>query len=174
MSTSASDILEFLQDWTNSKRMLMENRLDDKNSNATGNLRASLFWKVRTTPTSVEMILEAADYWAYIDMGVEGTQSGSSLGGFKFKTEFPNTKMIGSIQEWIAYKGIGIRQSREQSTESVISAARKVAAGMSVSIKRKGIKATMFFSDNINEAAFADLTEAVMEQFGRKVFTQLP
>lgn len=172
--SSAKAIQNFLIDWTNSKRLLMEQRLDDRNSNATGNLRASLEWRVRVTPTSIECILEAADYWAYIDMGVKGVESGESRGGFQFKTIFPNRKMIDSLQKWIAFKGIPIRQSETQSTQSVIAQARKAAGGMSVNIKKRGITATMFFSDNINQQAFEDLTQAVMDQYGKEVFMQLP
>jgi len=172
--SSAKDIKEYLIDWTNQKRQEMEAVLDSKGSNATGNLRASLNWRVRVFPNSIECVLEAADYWAYIDMGVEGVESGQSLGGFKFKTIFPNRKMIASIQEWIAYKAIPIRESAEQSTDSVIDKAKKVAAAISVGVKKKGIKATMFFSDNINEPIFNELAEDMLLNYGRHIFKQLP
>jgi hypothetical protein len=172
--SNAKDIKEYLIEWTNERRTAMETILDSKGSNATGNLRASLNWRVRVFPNSIECVLEAADYWVYIDMGVEGTESGHSMGGFKFKNPYPNRKMIASIQEWIAYKAIPIRESAEQSTESVIDRARKIAAAMSVGVKKRGIKATMFFSDNINEPIFNQLANDMLENYGKEVFARFP
>lgn len=169
-------IENYLKEWSNKLIQRMESDLDaDKprrggessNSNATGNLRASMDWKIITLPNQVIARLQMADYYAYIDLGVAGTESGS--GSFQFKKNTVHPDMVDSIAEWISYKAIRVRTSNEQSTQSVLKQRQSMANGIAVNVKKFGISATGFFSNNINPTEIKKLTDDLLQNYATQL-----
>lgn len=163
----ANPILNYLQQWSDTITKKMENDLDRTNSNASGNLRAFTKWKVITLPNQVIARLQMPDYYAYIDLGVAGTESGS--GAFQFKKNTVHPDMVNSIAEWISYKAIRVRTSNEQSTQSVLKQRQSMAYGIAVNVKKHGIKATGFFSNNINPTEIKKLTDDLLQNFATEL-----
>jgi len=82
--------------------------------------------------------------------------------------------IIRSLQEWIASKGIQVRQSAQESSQTVQERNLSLAHAIAKKIHAKGFygnnsEGTGFFSRVINDQAFEDLAEYLGESTGEKI-----
>jgi len=159
----AFKVSDFLRGYLQSKTDNMRDNLLKHGSVATDNLRAGIAFDVKIFPDHVEGTIsmptneDGTEYWAFIDRGIHGTRGSRAPGSpFRFKNEKVSHKFERSIASWIKAKyGIG---------KGIMSKPGEYY-GMGVSIKRKGIKATHFFSDEINVDTIADVAAQVKNLF---------
>lgn len=98
-------------------------------------------------------------YGLFVNSGVKGTKSGTSKAGYQFKNEFPGTKMVKAIQEWVdraklstrnvtKYKAHGSHEAKQKSV-SQIDKAYAVAR----SVKQHGLKPTGFMDKAVSKTS---------------------
>lgn len=131
------------------------NNLDKGGNVASGQTSQSMRAKdIEIRGTKMELDIEVASTYKFLDQGVKGTESGT--GKFSFKTKFPSKKMALSFIKWIKrrrvvtkYKAISKNESKNQSIKKVSSKAdsqKSLAYAMATNTKKHGIKPTKFFS----------------------------
>lgn len=82
---------------------------------------------------------------------------------------------IASIEEWISAKGIQVRKSKEQSTQSVLDARRSLAYAIASkiakrgTIKRFGYKGANFIKDVLTPQNIETIAQHLGELYGRKI-----
>lgn len=132
-----------------------QQNLISSNSNASGNLSASLTAldpEVNGTVFSVDVVM--AFYGQFINRGVKGTKSGA--GQYSFKNDYPSESMVKSILEYIKRAQISTQSvkkysaagSNEAKNKSISEQSRAYA--MARSIKQHGIQATGFMDKAID------------------------
>ena len=128
--------------------------LHNKKKTTQGNtLYSNYHYTMKSTKSTIELGLEfgdAADYWQYVDQGVQGT---GSKGGrskttgqftrakgseFKFDKSYDNPagKLVNALKRWIRNKPISLG---DRSINSL-------AYAMGYAIRRRGLERTMFVS----------------------------
>ena len=124
----------------------------------------------------------AAKYYDYVNKGVRGYTSGSPNSIYKFNSPFPNRKMAASIFSWAnklrirdKYEANVIKTKfgkKRASITKMISEAenkKRLAYAISSSIKKKGIKRSLFF-DNAKDFAFGrDFVNGLSKIMGKEV-----
>jgi hypothetical protein len=124
----------------------------------------------------------AAKYYDYVNKGVRGYTSGSPNSIYSFKSPFPNRKMAASIFSWAnrlrirdKYEAEAIKtkfgKKRARITKMISEAEnkKKLAYAISSSIKKKGIKRSLFF-DNAKDFAFGrDFVNGLSKIMGKEV-----
>jgi hypothetical protein len=84
------------------------------------------------------------DYGMYQDRGVQGTQSGKSLSGFRYKQ---SSNLIGleaatgMFAEWARFRGLQPRDKKGR-----YGSYRTMGFILAQSIKKKGLKPSLFFT----------------------------
>jgi hypothetical protein len=99
--------------------------------------------------------IELLYYYIFHDLGVRGTKKGS--GKFAFKNDFPSKKMVKSIQRWLRKEGLKAKTDvggkpitkREAKRKSISDATKGAAYAIARSVKQKGIKKTLFWTNAI-------------------------
>jgi len=81
-------------------------------------------------------------HWRFVNYGVKGIKSGTSVKGYSFKTPNPSRKMVDNMREYISVKGLQVRTERaitkrEQKSEDI---AQQNAYMLAKLIKLYGIK----------------------------------
>lgn len=124
------------------------------------------------------------DYYKYIDKGVKGAAStypGAGTSPYQYKTKWPNRKMANSIAKWITSKGVSIYDSKakQASVRSIKDKSRRQASisklrerrsyQIASSVKQKGIRPTMFFTDTIESGIFETFAEKLAKLLGREL-----
>lgn len=139
------------------------NALDKVASGALGDSISVSDVKIMGTSYVVEISI--ADYYKFVDQGVNGwNQAQGSPFSFKQYTGKAGTKaspMITAIQAWIKQQGLqgnvsGIKKtisSREKKQRTITDATLSTAIAISKSVRKKGIKATNFWTDTETEVA---------------------
>ncbi len=121
-----------------------------KNSNASGKLSASL---VADSPVqngkTVRVDIKMNYYGKFVNKGVKGLSSGSSLSGYKFKSPFPSEAMVKSLEAGISRakkstSNTNTKKTTSQNEKKNNDTAQSRAFGAGVNIKKHGIKATQF------------------------------
>ena len=146
---------QIIRDWWNNKvNPQIARTMDERKINASGGLKASFQpGEIIKTPTSINTILLADDYWEFVEYGRKPTRNGHIEG---------TPYLWQSIQEWIAYKGIK-PTNPNMSYESLAKAiARK--------IHRRGTKATHFLSDAFTESLQMELVNELNARLGDLIF----
>ena len=172
--TQTEQIADIIETWANERAEVARENLRASGSNASYNLSQSIqATNITIEPNKVTIGIMADDYYKFIDRGVRGIGGSKkpmhkNTGEFSFKTPFASKKMIKSIQDWIANKGIPIRQSKSESSSAVIQRAESVASVIARGIKKRGIKATFFWTNTFTEPAFTDLAERITKVVGDK------
>ena len=124
----------------------------------------------------------ASKYYDYVNKGVRGYTSGSPNSIYKFKSPFPNRKMAASIFSWANKLRIRDKYDanvnktkfgkKRASITKMISEAenkKRLAYAISSSIKKKGIKRSLFF-DNAKDFAFGkDFVTGLSKIYGKEV-----
>lgn len=139
---------------------LKQDIVQKKKASATGNLIQSLnAERTYATANGATAEIRADAYWFWVDKG-------RKRGG---------RPPIASIEEWISAKGIAVRQSNEESTQSVlerrksfaIAIANKIAA--KGTIKRFGYKGADFVADVLNPTTINAIAEHLGEALGQRI-----
>lgn len=134
--------------------------MDKKGNTATGGTASSMIARqIQIRGVKMELDIEIASTYKFLDQGVRGTQGGT--GKYSFKTSYANKKMALAILKWVKirrvvskYKAIS-KNERKNKKISALSAAAKsqksLAYAIATNIKKKGIKPTKFFSNAVRD-----------------------
>lgn len=169
-----------LQEWGTKQTEQMQKLLlaRVKRGNATDNLlaRSIIFDGSKVTTNGTTAVWNLNDYWVYVDLGVKGVNNRSKTytnkdfpSGFKFKNLGVSPQMRNAMQDYIARKGIKVRQSKQESKQTVIERSFQMAYAMAKAVKRKGIDGTRFYSDVFNDAGFKRLNDILEKALGQEV-----
>lgn len=112
--------------------------------------------EINGTKMSLDILI--VDTYKFLDQGVKGVEGGQ--GKYSFKTKYPNEKMAKAIRAWLRYrkvatkyKAISKTESKNKKIQKIVKSAEGKLTGLSyaiaTNIKKKGIKATKFFSNAI-------------------------
>ncbi|MGN6416112.1 MAG: hypothetical protein ACTHMC_01380 [Pseudobacter sp.] len=104
---------------------------------------------------TIRVDIQALDYYRFVDQGVKGTRGGS--GKYSFKNERVGKRMLTALRKWVIKENLKARTTRKYKAISKREAKRKritetsnsIAYAIGKSIKRKGLKRTMFFTDAV-------------------------
>jgi hypothetical protein len=159
-----------------------------KNLIASGDLESQLTFETEIGSDSYSLFIgypsdsTAAKYYDYVNKGVRGYTSGSPNSIYSFKSPFPNRKMAASIFSWANRLRIRDKYDanvnktkfgkKRASITKMISEAenkKRLAYAISSSIKKKGIKRSLFF-DNAKDFAFGrDFVNGLSKIYGKEV-----
>ena len=159
-----------------------------KNLIASGDLESQLTFETEVGADTYILYIgypaesTAAKYYDYVNKGVRGYTSGSPNSIYSFKSPFPNRKMAASIFSWAnrlrirdKYEAEAIKtkfgKKRARITKMISEAENKkrLAYAISSSIKKKGIKRSLFF-DNAKDFAFGrDFVNGLSKIMGKEV-----
>ena len=145
----SDNIQTVILDWQNETITKLQKSLDEKASSGTSlQLRQSIQpKKLQQTESGLLMVIEAEDYYKYIDEGVRGVGGERSTGGI-FEQVAPNSPFsykeggrpsVKHFEQWAATKGINPFAVRE-------------------SVFRKGIKPNNFFSSVMTDEWINELS----------------
>ena len=184
----ASNILKDLQD-----------NLVKSNAMATGNLYQSITWEpLQILKTGIVFELMLDSYYKYVDKGVKGKDSSAKASNspYQYNDKIPP---VSKLRQWIRDKPLMIKTSvdlikrdskgnplinkktgkimkKRPSTvekETIESEIEKVAFLMAEGIRRKGLKATNFYSDVVNEERFNKFAKDLSEAFKQDIIISL-
>lgn len=139
-------------------KTLAEDNLSVQDAVNSGKLGDSIQWdEVEFMGGKYTVSIKVLDYYKFIDQGVRGTESGSSKGGFQFKSKYPSKKMMEAIRKWVIREGLKVRtkparnsplgQERKGSRFKNVDKTSSLAYAIATNIKKKGIRGTDFFTD---------------------------
>lgn len=115
---------------------------------------------------SLDFVMEK--YGIFQDRGVKGTESGRSLDNFRYK-QSSNLKgfeaATGTFAKWAKFRNIRLRNAKGQFAKGNYKSIGFIIAN---SIKKKGIKPSLFFTKPF-EKAFHNLPNELVEAYGLDV-----
>lgn len=134
--------------------------MDRKGNTATGFTSTSMkAGPIQTNTSKLQVDVEIASTYKFLDQGVKGTEGGR--GKYQFKTKYPGKKMALALLRWVKvrrvatkYKAISANEKKNQRIKKLSKKAdsqKSLAYAIATNIKKKGIKPTMFFSDAVKE-----------------------
>jgi hypothetical protein len=112
--------------------------------NVSKELYESLTYDLKEVAQGYQIYFEMEDYGMYQDRGVQGTQSGKSLSGFRYKQ---SSNLIGLeaatgiFAEWAKFRGLQPRDKKGR-----YGSYRTMGFILAQSIKKKGLKPSLFFT----------------------------
>ena len=112
--------------------------------NVSKELYESLTYELKEVAQGYQIYFEMEDYGMYQDRGVQGTQSGKSLSGFRYKQ---SSNLIGleaatgMFAEWARFRGLQPRDKKGR-----YGSYRTMGFILAQSIKKKGLKPSLFFT----------------------------
>jgi hypothetical protein len=131
--------------------------------------------QIQVNGSKMSVEIEILSTYKFLDKGVRGVKSGT--GKYSFKTMYANKRMKNAIKKWLLkrsiaskYKAISKTEAKNQEIKRKVTNARNVdkmdafAYAVAVSIKKKGIKPTMFFSK-----AVAATERKAKEEFAKAI-----
>lgn len=105
----------------------------------------------------VSIQISANDYWKFVNDGVNGVLK--NVGGeYSFKTIHPNRKMAASIQDYMGRRGI-----------SDAANYKSVSYVIATKVKKYGIEPTHFLDKVMTDEFIEQITNALAEDFQKKV-----
>lgn len=121
--------------------------LDKGGNTATGKTASSMkATNIVTKGTNLELDIQIASTYKFLNDGVKGWKSGK--GKYQFKKTPPGKKMVGAIKKWIKVRSIVTKYKAISANESKNKKISKdtMAYAMAVKVKRDGIEPTKFFT----------------------------
>lgn len=112
--------------------------------NVSKELYESLTYNIKEVAQGYQIYFEMEDYGMFQDRGVQGTQSGRSLSGFRYKQ---SSNLIGleaatgMFAEWARFRGLQPRDKKGR-----YGSYKTMGFILAQSIKKKGLKPSMFFT----------------------------
>lgn len=155
-ASEGSLLQQIIVDWWNNKVIppIVAN-LDKNGTNASSKLRQSFIpGTITKTPTSINTILLAEDYWEFIEYGRKPTRGGHIEG---------TPYLWQSLQTWISQKGI--KPAEGMTYESLAKAIAK-------KIHRRGTKAQPFLEKAFTESIQMELVNELNARFGDLIFSE--
>lgn len=133
----------------------MQDNLNKSNTNASGNLSASIqLGEPEVSGKLFKVDVYMNYYGQFINKGVRGTKSGSGL--YAFKHDFPSKSMVDAIREWIKAGKLKVTNTNPKKTisknEKKNASIGKLdnAYAVARSIKQHGIKPTGFLDKAVD------------------------
>ena len=155
-ASEGSLLQQIIVDWWNKKVIppIWAN-LDSKKINASSSLRQSFVpGQITKTPTSINTILLAEDYWEFVEYGRKPTRNGHIEG---------TPYLWQSIAEWMAFKAV--KPPEDFTYDSYAKAiARK--------IHRVGTKPKPFLESAFTESIQMELVNELNARFGDLIFSE--
>lgn len=156
--------------------------LKNERHNASGQLSASIQsgnYKAVREGDRIVFRITLLDYYKYVDKGVRGRESSTLAPNSPFQYKKLNLKK-GVILNWLGWKGINT-QPKTVKTKSGIKAAslssisqmKSLAFLIGRSIAKRGMIATNFYSDVINEKTLNQFQLAMKKALRRDVLIQI-
>jgi len=168
MTTEMSNkIGEALEEWSNGRLEFARVELEKNKIGRTSMLAQSLRDNgIMVTPGGFKLEIVANDYYQFVDQGVKGLNNQKfNTGKFAFKTRFVSRAMINSIRDWIPRKGL-IKTIKPGAIKTPTEEADAAAFAIAYSIKQKGLKGTLFWSNTFNEKSYQALTALIENKLG--------
>lgn len=119
--------------------------------------------------TTIGLQLMLPDYWVYIDAGVKGREtaySSSAQSLYKYKTKFPGSNMVASLERFVTTVGIKVRKSKSETKERVFDTRKRIAFAIGVNVKKKGISARKFITDVVTDQEINSLVQQLQNALG--------
>jgi len=136
--------------------------LERKGNMATGDTASSMkIVNVDLSGVNMSVEVEILKTYKFLDQGVKGTKSGS--GKYSFKNKYVGYKMANAIEAWlrnrgskgrIKYKAVSRTEKKDKSIHKALHKTNDItslAFAVASSIKQKGIKKTLFFTNAVKE-----------------------
>ena len=155
-ASEGSLLQQIIVDWWNKKVIppIWAN-LDNKNINASSKLRQSFVpGTITKSPTSINTILLAEDYWEFVEYGRKPTRNGHVEG---------TPYLWQSIREWMQFKGI--KPPQEMTYDSL-------AKAIANKIHRVGTKPQPFLESAFTESIQMELVNELNARFGDLIFSE--
>jgi hypothetical protein len=157
---------EILQNVAQTLTDALRKEITEKGVTASKSLRSSVNpSNAVTVADGVQVHIVMADYWEYVESGRGPTKKGNNGGKFLWQ----------HIEEWISAKGISVRKSNQQSTQSVLEARRSMAYAIAQkihkrgTIKRFGYKGANFIKDVLTPQNIEAIAQHLSDMAGRKI-----
>lgn len=120
--------------------------------------------------------IQGNDYAFFVDKGVSGTKQ-KYPSPFSFKNEFVSENFNKSLRKWISKRGIPLQSrysqtrnlTKQQRAKKQIDEKTKMAYAMGRSIKRKGLKPTLFITDAVTEQALESMASGLANAIGASI-----
>jgi hypothetical protein len=161
--TDSKDVKSAVLRWLNDAIDAMNKAVDRYDATATLNLRQSFRASdFRLDGQALKIDLEGAEYWAYVNYGVDGVENKRGR-PFSFRYIRPSKRHVAAIRKWAIDKAIGIP------AEELNSAAYLMAR----SIKRRGIEARPFYTDTMTDKRVNELTVTIADITGKQISLKL-
>lgn len=181
---------ELVFDFANGLLKDLQENLVKSDAMATGNLYQSInFEPLKITKTGIMFELIMDSYYKYVDQGVKGADSSEKapLSPFKYSNKRPP---VSKLKQWIRDKPINIktsvdltklnkkglpvkRRATAQEKQTIEGEVEKIAFLIAEGIRRKGLKATNFYSDVVNEERFNKFAKELSEAFKQDIIISL-
>jgi hypothetical protein len=164
MADLVAELSKVVEEWGEELTDKLRESLYAKGQDASGVLAQGFLPKVFLMKEGMQFKLLAEDYYQYPD---KGRRPGGSVGAIVRKLQGP--------KGWIAQKGIplslshtvkrktksGVKQSI-QKYKNIAQANKAASWAIAISIVRNGTTGSNYYSDVVNEAAFADLRKRII------------
>ena len=127
--------------------------------------------------TSISIELQGNYYWKFVDKGVKGAKDSkrAPASPYSYRDKKPPAK---ALADWIANKRILVTPRVDRKTgrmRTIREQALVDARGLSDLVWRRGIRATNFISDALDDSFVRQLTEQIADEIGRTIsFTGPP
>jgi hypothetical protein len=151
-----------------------------------GAIGSDLSFKVTENGSSYEIAIgypatsPAAEYYDFQNKGVAGVGKTVAGSPYSFKTMYPSRKMVTAIEEWVRFNGIANRAEDQTRNLSALQTKRKrltdtksTAYAISIGIKRKGIKQTLYFDNAITSTFNKDFVNVLSKALAADVSLKL-
>ena len=147
---------QIIENWWNQKVYPeIARSMDEKKINASSALKQSFVpGEIVKSPTSINTILLAEDYWEFVEYGRKPTRNGHVEG---------TPYLWQSIKDWMSYKGI--KPPQEMTYDSL-------AKAIANKIHRVGTKPQPFLESAFTESIQMELVNELNARFGDLIFSE--
>lgn len=151
---------EVLQDFAHKVISAAQKRLGPQD--VSKELSKSLDYNIHVGPNSIDMDFLMNQYGLYQDQGVKGTESGKSFSGYSYKK---SSNLIGfeyktgTFAKWAKF-----RRMQPRTAKGRFGSYKSMGFILAQSIKKKGIKPTLFFTKPF-EKYFEQLDKELVESY---------
>jgi hypothetical protein len=158
-------------------------KLNESNSVTTGKLADSIRFQPKLLRDGFKVEFLAADYYDYVNRGVQGLGPGNrnTTSPYKFRFLPPSKNHIQAIKGWLQKNNAVARAGdvsrygptrRERKAKTPDEALTSLAAAIAYNTKRKGMVGTGFWTSAFNEA-FKDFAFQMSKALGRDIVVDL-
>ena len=153
---------EVLQEFGKRVRQQARQNLSKGNKNVSKKLWEGLEPDTKVSANSISMDFYMNPYGMFQNFGVKGTKSGTSLRGYSYKSSSNLVGVeyhTGALAKWAKSKGMQPRDKKGR-----YGSYKTMGFILANSIKKKGIKPSLFFTKPFEEA-FQDLPNELIEAY---------